>query len=84
MTDDDHRELADVLRNLQGMVLLSGYRCPLYDELYADWERDECRSQVNGGEWRTECLWLSPSASAKRRMMLPGFALADEPGEEGQ
>jgi DNA adenine methylase len=35
----EHRRLAEVLRNVAGMVLLSGYPSPLYDELYGDWWR---------------------------------------------
>lgn len=34
---DDHRELADVLHNCHGHVLLSGYDSPLYNDLYGDW-----------------------------------------------
>lgn len=37
MTDKQHRELAAVLRNVQGKVALSSYRCPLNDELYVGW-----------------------------------------------
>lgn len=35
MTDEDHRVLAKVLHAVKGMVVLSGYDCPLYAELYA-------------------------------------------------
>lgn len=36
LTDDDHRRLAGVLHDLQGMVVLSGYPCDLYDrELFS-------------------------------------------------
>jgi DNA adenine methylase len=37
MTDDQHRELAEVLRAVRGKVALSSYRCALNDRLYADW-----------------------------------------------
>lgn len=39
--DDFHRGLAAVLHEVQGTVLLSGYPSPLYDELYAGWDRQE-------------------------------------------
>jgi len=60
MTDDDHRELACVLRAAKGMVVLSGYACPLYDEeLYPDWHRVERETFADGARKRTEVLWLS-------------------------
>lgn len=37
MTPDDHRALAAALHSHKGLVALSGYPSPLYDELYADW-----------------------------------------------
>ena len=40
MSDDDHRELAVVLRSCRAAVVLAGYPCDLYDrELYPDWRR---------------------------------------------
>ncbi len=38
MTDDDHRELAKVLKACKGKVLLSSYRSPLYAKLYQPWK----------------------------------------------
>ena len=58
MTDDDHRQLAAVLGNLAGAVVLSGYRCPLYDELFGDWDRVERTTMADGARPRLECLWL--------------------------
>lgn len=60
MTDDDHRELASVLRSVSGMVVLSGYACGLYDELYHDWQRIDKETYADGAEKRIESLWLSP------------------------
>jgi DNA adenine methylase len=40
-SDEFHRGLAKVLHSVQGLVLLSGYPSPLYDELYAGWDRLE-------------------------------------------
>ncbi len=34
MTDSEHRELAQVLNSVQGLVAISNYRCKLMDELY--------------------------------------------------
>jgi DNA adenine methylase len=39
MNDQAHRDLAQVLRSVEGMVVISGYPCNLYDnELYPDWK----------------------------------------------
>ncbi|WP_240635977.1 DNA adenine methylase [Caldimonas tepidiphila] len=65
MTDDDHRALAATLRSCSGMVVLSGYACDLYDlELFLDWERFERRAMADGGQQRTEVVWLNPACSA--------------------
>ncbi|MFD5663414.1 DNA adenine methylase [Streptomyces anthocyanicus] len=44
-SDDEHRELAEVLHGCRSAVLLSGYASPLYDELYGDWDRVEVTVQ---------------------------------------
>lgn len=59
MTDTQHRDLADVLHNLQGMVLLSGYHSELYNDLYGDWRRIERHAHADGARDRVEVLWLS-------------------------
>lgn len=64
MSDDDHRELATVLRELEGAVVLSGYPCELYDgELYPDWARYERQHHADGARDRTEALWLNDKAA---------------------
>jgi DNA adenine methylase len=64
MTDDQHRELAAVLRELEGAVVLSGYPCALYDlELFPDWQRVERKALADGAEARTEVLWLNAKAT---------------------
>lgn len=61
LTDQQHEELAGVLHSLSGMVVLSGYRCELYDRFYASWTRIDGRSHADGARPRIESLWLSPS-----------------------
>jgi len=68
MTDDDHRALAGVLRDLQGMVVLSGYPCALYDdELYSDWIRDESGAWADRGAERTEVVWMNEACAIAQR-----------------
>lgn len=57
-TDQDHRELIALLRQLPAAVMLSGYPSPLYDELLPDWRRISFQAMTRGGP-RTECLWMN-------------------------
>lgn len=63
MTDLDHVDLADFLRGLTGMVVLSGYDCLLYDNLYDGWRKEKRRSLADGARPREETLWINPLAS---------------------
>ena len=62
MSDNDHRALAEVLRGLQGMVVLSGYPSELYGELFGDWKSVSRPALADGALPRTEMLWLNPAA----------------------
>lgn len=70
MDDAAHRRLADLVKGVRGMIILSGYPSSLYDELYAGWRRlDREERDVNGGK-QIECLWLSPSTVELNRLPL--------------
>lgn len=72
LSDDEHTQLAAALANLRGMALVSGYRCPLYDELFAGWHRTERAAMADGAIRRTECLWLSPRCTQALGLLAPG------------
>ena len=64
MTEDDHRELLDVLRQCRGKVMLSGYPSRLYDETLAGWTRHafDLPNHAAGGRTKdreTEILWCN-------------------------
>jgi len=61
MTDSDHLELAEFLAGLSGMVMVSGYRCALYDTAFRGWRRLDKAAMADGARKRTESLWLSPN-----------------------
>jgi DNA adenine methylase len=64
MDDEQHRQLAALLHQVQGMVVLSGYASDLYDnELYPNWERFERKHVADGGRSRTEVVWINPACS---------------------
>jgi DNA adenine methylase len=61
MDENEHKELATVLRRCQGKVAISGYRCDLMDDLYKDWRRFDappkhCHSIKKP---RQESLWMN-------------------------
>jgi DNA adenine methylase len=63
MTEFDHCELANVLHECRGAVVLSGYPSQLYDDLYRDWKTVtlDIVNHAAGGESKrrmTEVLWL--------------------------
>jgi DNA adenine methylase len=64
LTREDHVRLLEYLRGLKGMVALSGYASPLYDDALADWKRDEMLTHADGARERTEVLWLNPACAA--------------------
>lgn len=64
MSDKDHAALAKLLRKVKGMVVLSGYACPLYDEkLYRDWRRFERPHWADGARPRVEVVWINAACA---------------------
>lgn len=66
MDADGHVALIAELRDLEGMVLLSGYPSQLYDGLLNDWRCVSISAHADGARDRTECLWLNGPAVARR------------------
>ena len=56
------------LRGLSGFVVLSGYPCALYDELFHDWQRAE---RADGARKRTEVVWLNRACADALRHGRP-------------
>jgi DNA adenine methylase len=63
MLDEEHRELANVLNDVTGMVALSNYDCKLLDELYPKpkWRKFKCNPKTNHATkgTREEVLWTN-------------------------
>lgn len=83
LSRDRHGELANLLNEFSGMVALSGYSCPEYDEWYVSWERHDrevsCHMSAQGGTGelkklnkprRVESLWLNPAAVRVRNRRI--------------
>lgn len=61
---DDHRALLEALVTFSGMVVLSGYPDPLYDDALAGWRRIETKAYADGALARTEVVWLNAVCAA--------------------
>jgi DNA adenine methylase len=64
MTDEDHRELAEVLQDCEGKVAVSGYQCELYEEIYEeqeDWKRIDAEEKTmhTTKDSRQESIWVN-------------------------
>lgn len=70
MSNSEHADLAKLCKGVSGMVVLSGYRCPLYDELYADWTRVDKAAHADGARDRVESLWLNPATVSRLQPKL--------------
>ena len=69
MDDDAHHELLSLLLGLKGMVILSGYANPIYDETLKTWARIETvatKSSSRGASQAAEVLWLNPAAAERQ------------------
>jgi DNA adenine methylase len=71
MTDSDHERLAEFLRTVVGMVVVSGYDSPLYRKLFEGWTIAEKEHMADGARPRREVIWMNPacaSAQSQARM----------------
>lgn len=70
MTDADHILLLDALDAHPGPVVLSGYRCELYDQRLARWHSVTTQAQAEKGNTRTEVLWLNEKAASSQQLRM--------------
>lgn len=61
MSDREHIELAQVLRNVKGKVAVSSYDCKLMDNLYGGWHKIQAPSKLAHSvkKPRREVLWTN-------------------------
>ena len=81
MTDEDHQELAEVLRASLAMVIISGYASELYDELYGDWHVESLAARTDRGKNVVERLWISPNTPAPQISLFPWQGESDADSE---
>jgi DNA adenine methylase len=76
MSEQDHTRLLACIQHIQGMVMLSGYAHPLYQEALSSWEcltlAVRCSSVDRFDRMtplerkRTECLWMNAACVQKQ------------------
>jgi DNA adenine methylase len=71
LTEQDHVALLAALRELRGMVVLSGYPSELYDAHLQGWHRIERDALADGARPRTEVLWINPACVAAKSTLPP-------------
>jgi DNA adenine methylase len=63
MTESDHRELLEAIRNCKAKIIISNYDNELYNEQLQSWQRIELDTFVSiarpGAINRTEVLWMN-------------------------
>ncbi len=67
MTNEQHVALLDALHHVKGMVVVSGYPHPLYDQHLSGWTRHTTTSRIAAGRGcttRVEVIWLNPRCAA--------------------
>jgi len=67
MTDEQHLALLQLLLTVEGMVVISGYRCELYDGMLAGWRRVDRDSRTDGRGSAVESLWLNGQLDGRLR-----------------
>lgn len=59
MTEQDHVQLLEALKQHRGTVILSGYASELYDRELSGWSRIDRKSYNQNSDQRTEMLWCN-------------------------
>jgi DNA adenine methylase len=73
MTEAQHEELLEIIKSLQGKVMISGYACALYDSKLAKWRRHEFDLPNNAASGilkrrMTETLWCNFRTKARKEV----------------
>lgn len=67
LSDFDHSDLLDALLELEGFVVLSGYRSDLYMEKLSSWTVKSTKARISAGRGtalREEVVWINPACAA--------------------
>ena len=66
MTDDDHKELLEIVCESKANIMISGYDSELYREYLGDWNRVDIPALAEYGGKRTETIWMNYSLGVEQ------------------
>ena len=71
MSDADHADLARALHRIKGRAAISGYRTPLYDQLFGDWRRVDADPRLchSVRQPRQESMWMNYEAGRQLELV---------------
>lgn len=72
MSEQDHEELIEFLKTLEGAVVLCGYPSEKYSESLTGWRRVDRSAFADGARKRTECVWLNSKAYTQGDLFQAG------------
>lgn len=64
-----HKGLAEILNNITGMAIISGYQSEKYDQWFPGWINFQKKSRTDFQSEGTECVWLSPNLQRKQKQL---------------
>lgn len=59
MSDEQHKELIQIIKRSKSMIVLSGYDNELYNSELSDWYTDTITAQAQFGKSRIEKIWMN-------------------------
>lgn len=70
MTNADHEELLETLRNHKGSVIISGYDNEMYNEYLKGWQTDTINTFAEHARPRTEKIWMNFAPTNNKQLSL--------------
>lgn len=71
-SNDQHRDLAKRLHEIEGYAMISSYDCPLMQDLYHDWHMTKFpvkKNNIRSGEVQ-ECIWTNYIPPTQKTLFL--------------
>ena len=70
MSDDEHRELLDIVTKSRSKIIISGYECEMYNTALAGWRKDSTLCQTTSTALATETIWMNYNAPIYQESFL--------------
>lgn len=70
MTESDHIEFLEVIKNHKGPAIVSGYESKLYNSALKDWHKEFKQSRTQSLAIKTEVLWMNFEPSIQMEIKL--------------